>query len=283
MPDAAHLISPVALSSNCLSHVVSGSPIFVARAVSFTISAGLSRMCTAAVVFNAGFVFGMHRSVIRRVIEVNAFFDCALRSARATEISMSAANRGAKKRARGAYFTPAWLVEAILPEIITRMSHVGYKAKVLEPMCGDGAIVKVAERWFETVHAVDLKPQGAMRDRLKDDHADVYPADFFKWPPMYVDGYDLVWSNPDFSVAEECVTRALKILRPGGAVVMLLRNGFLGSQGRGAWLRANTPSQYPTPRRPSFGGGSDNCDYSWFVWQPGTKPTIRMLETENEK
>lgn len=51
-------------------------------------------------------------------------------------------------------------------------------------------------------------------------------------------------------------------------VCMLLRVNFLGSQKRAAWMRANTPSVYVLPKRPSFksDGKTDATEYAWFLW-----------------
>ena len=81
----------------------------------------------------------------------------------------------------------------------------------------------------------------------------------------------------------EFIQRALPLRSSHGAVVMLLRLNFLGSEKRASWLRANPPSIYVTPCRPDFtGGGGDATEYAWFVWDD-KPPTVVILHTEGCK
>ena len=64
---------------------------------------------------------------------------------------------------------------------------------------------------------------------------------------------------------------------------MLLRLNFLGSQGRATWLRADQPSFWLTPRRPSFiNGRTDSIEYAWFIWGIPGIPTYDILPTEKD-
>lgn len=175
---------------------------------------------------------------------------------------MSATNRGAVRVVNDRYPTPAWLTEAVVPIVRQR---VGPAPSILEPACGDGAIVEVLERAF---------PLARVRGF---DIAD--GTDFLTEPPR--SDYDLIITNPPFSRAREFIDRAKLWRRDERSVVaMLLRVSFLGSQSRAKWLRTDLPSLYVTPRRPCFvRGSSDNCEYAWFLWGPGS-PTIGILETE---
>lgn len=43
-------------------------------------------------------------------------------------------------------------------------------------------------------------------------------------------------------------------------------------------MRANPPSLFVTPKRPSFtNGGTDSADYAWFVWGLGAS-AVRILD-----
>jgi len=197
---------------------------------------------------------------------------------------MSATNRnGAPRIPLDNYPTPAWLTHAILdvienflPAYLPR-DHI----RVLEPAACEGAIVKVLrERGFTDVTAFDIA----------DPHK---PVDFLSYPVRNngeAYGYDLIITNPPYSLAQEFIERAFlwrRDTRPlhQSFVAMLLRLNFLGSQKRARWLREHTPSVYVTPRRPCFSRnkhgrlGSDSTEYCWLLWGP-EYPTVHILPTE---
>lgn len=178
---------------------------------------------------------------------------------------MSAAGRGAERKANDLYETPSWLTEAILP-------HLGDPKTIYEPACGKHAILNVLEAKFKTATFFhnDLHPQ--IEDWC-------LPQDFLK---CQVKGQlDLLITNPPYGLAFEFAKKAMEIRAVTGCVVvLLLRLNFLGSQGRAAWLRDHTPSIYVSPRRPSFtGGGTDATEYAWFMWDE-KPPTVTILKTE---
>lgn len=115
----------------------------------------------------------------------------------------------------------------------------------LEPCKGDGRIVSF------------LKEKG-----LDVDWCEIQEGkDFFKH-----DGeYDLIFTNPPFSIAQEFIEHALSM---STTVVMLLRINFLGSQKRYDFWRQFPPDgMFILSKRPSFTGkGTDATDYAWFVW-----------------
>ena len=98
--------------------------------------------------------------------------------------------------------------------------------------------------------------------------------------------YDIVLTNPPYSLAQEFVDHAMKFRRTElSLVAMLLRINFLGSKKRAKWLRENTPTVAVSPRRPQFcknkhgKKGTDATEYAWFLWD-GQKPTVLILNTE---
>jgi hypothetical protein len=172
---------------------------------------------------------------------------------------MSATRRGAKRRPNDFYETPVWLTEAMLPHLVRYQPR-----RILEPAVGDGAIARVLKRAFPDARLV-VGDVGTGQDFLSHDHGGPF---------------DLIMTNPPYSQALEFVTRALTFRAETGAVVMLLRLNWLGSQERAPWLRGHTPSVYVTPRHPDFtGGGGDATDYGWLVWDAGP-PTVVILDTE---
>ncbi len=179
---------------------------------------------------------------------------------------MSATNRGATRKDFDFYETPEWLTRAIiayLPES---------PAMILEPACGSGAITRVLRKQFTAayIEGIEIDPKHGLGS-----------VDFLK--AKLRPEFDLIITNPPYAQALEFIQTAFKWRRNATSVVcMLLRLNFLGGQERAGWLRANMPSVYTSPRRPSFtGNGTDATEYAWFVWD-GQPPTIQILETEKQ-
>lgn len=185
---------------------------------------------------------------------------------------MSATNRGAARRLDDAYDTPDWLAKAIMPHLLL---FGCVKRRILEPACGSGAVVRELQSTFGSsvpVEGIDLVPRGDMAGQA-------VVGDFLTLESRQ--DYDLIITNPPYSLAEEFCQRAMLWRRDGrSVVVMLLRLNFLASQRRAAWLRKNPPAIYVTPRRPSFtGNGTDATEYAWFVWDDQPSRVV-ILDTE---
>ncbi len=199
---------------------------------------------------------------------------------------MSAANRGSKRQPNDLYETPEWLTEALIPELAERFDDrftrpEGHLITTLEPAAGNGAIVRVLERsgLIGTVDAYDLVAA-----------PNIGQWDFLTAAPEPV--YDLIITNPPFSLAQQFIERSMLWRKNEKSVVaMLLRVNFLGSRKRAKWLRAMPPGVFVTPKRPQFSKnkhgklGSDATEYAWFVWQEPFAYTsvVRFLNTEDVK
>jgi len=190
---------------------------------------------------------------------------------------MSATNRSPRGGdARDFFPTPKWLVEAIVPELQQRIPKTG--AVILEPACGDGAIVDVLRQGFPSAEIVGVDLAQLSRTDL------IGGVDFLTTDPS--PEFDLVITNSPWSLAMEFIEHALKFRRPRtdlhvqGLVVMLLRINFFASQGRAKRFRELRPSLYITPRRPSFtdDGKTDAADYCWAFFDG--RGEIHWLETE---
>lgn len=170
------------------------------------------------------------------------------------------------------YPTPAWCVRRILDE---RVVSGGLGEGIwLEPCVGEGAIVDAADAWLKS-SAPSARITWSTHD-IRDTEAASNVGDFLLFEPMIT--YDGCIMNPPFSKALRFVQKALAHC---GTVIMLQRLNWL-QQGsthpeRSAWLRANTPSVYVLPDRPSFTGkGTDGGGYAWYVWD-GREPTVEIL------
>lgn len=157
---------------------------------------------------------------------------------------MSSTNRGATRNNRDYYPTPQYAIDAILREI--NWSRVG---TMLEPACGDCRIIESAATWNRDMD-IDWCEIEKDRDYLA-----------MSWP----DTFDLVITNPPYTLAEEYLT---KCLLDGESVALLYRLGFLASQKRHQLWQEHVPDRlYVLSQRPSFDGvGTDSADYAWFAW-----------------
>lgn len=164
------------------------------------------------------------------------------------------------RRDRDYYATPAWCTELVL-------DRLDGPDRILEPSCGDGAILRVLRERVPShveLHGVEI-------DRSRFDMvvgtAVVMLADFLTLDPSSAEPYDLVITNPPFSLASDFVQRSLDWLTPNGVALFLLPLSFLASQRRAPWLAKHCPDVWPLSRRPSFtGGGTDAVDYAWMRW-----------------
>ena len=85
-------------------------------------------------------------------------------------------------------------------------------------------------------------------------------------------GFDIAITNPPFNIAMEVIQKALKDVRAGGLVIMLLRLNFFGSRERQGFFQKNMPVlTYVHTKRPKFlnTGGTDSIEYMHCVWQVG--------------
>lgn len=184
---------------------------------------------------------------------------------------MSATGRSDVRHAADFYATPAWCVRALLADV-----HIP-DGLWLDPCAGEGAIIEASghEYW----HAIELREE--CRDKLVSVCPRTAIEDFIAMPNPVPSDYRAIVTNPPYSLAEAFVRKSIQI---APVVAMLLRLNWLGSQSRAAFLRANPPSVYVLPRRPSFtGGGTDATEYAWFVWRNkwDSSPTVRVLDPEN--
>lgn len=183
---------------------------------------------------------------------------------------MSAANRTrkdatvAERRPADDYPTPAHVTRLILPHLMTPRT-------ILEPAAGEGGMMRVVEAYWPkaTVYGIEIDPVRAKLAAVPNGDA-LEPR--FSWKWRYDDQpFDLIITNPPFSLAIEYVKKALE----SGALecAFLLRLAFLESKRRAAFHRANPSDIYVLPERPSFAWfyscpinlivGSPGCGRSW--------------------
>ncbi len=152
---------------------------------------------------------------------------------------MSRQKTGQRLNATDFYPTPPWCYENL--DIDWSMFSSAH-----EPCRGDGRI----QFFLEEEQGLPCTYSEIMEDK-----------DFFE----HTESTDLILSNPPFSIAKEFIDHSLKL---SNTCIMLLRINYLGSIGRHAWWKENTPTAlHVLSKRPSFTGkGTDATDYAWYVW-----------------
>jgi hypothetical protein len=145
-----------------------------------------------------------------------------------------------------------------LPALLPLLAHLTVRPTdtFLEPCRGDGAI-------YNQISGVKQRRYAELREGI----------DYLNTP---FEDIDLVITNPPFKLAEEFLRKTFSELNNGGTVAYLLRANFLGSLKRQAlWETIGDPHKLNNiVPRPSFtGGGTDSCEYAWFVWDFGNRFT----------
>jgi SAM-dependent methyltransferase len=134
---------------------------------------------------------------------------------------------------------------------------------------------------------IDINPQ--VIEIAKSVYDEIITGDFLDYGQ---DGYDVVFGNPPYSLAEEFIRHSLDLVVPNGYVYFLLRLSFLEGIKRGKGFFQEYPPKivYVCSRRPSFymtngRNTTDTLAYAMFLWQKGweDKPEIDWLDWEYEK
>ncbi len=213
---------------------------------------------------------------------------------------MSSTNRGTVREVDDFYRTPSWCVDALVEHL-----HIPAGSTVLDPCCGDGAILDALKVHGHRpvgleLHLGRLKVSGLAHEVV---HRNALDAARWVMPGSPIGA---VVTNPPYKDAAKFVERALHegFAKGAGQVAMLLRLGFAASAKRAAFHNANPARMLVLSSRPSFarsvkcvkpkkecGWGSlwsaigpvppacpdcgakvkvasatDSADYAWFVW-----------------
>lgn len=163
---------------------------------------------------------------------------------------------GYERIERDAYYTPAWCTEALL-------RHVEFQEPIWEPAAGNGAMSEVLEQSYR-VYTSDIHPIVPI----------TLMQDFFT--ARADPGWTAIVTNPPYNRAEAFIKRALYLTssvtaRPGGKVVMLLRNEYDSASTR-QHLFSKCPQfalKLVLTRRPKWFAddkASPRHNFSWFVW-----------------
>lgn len=157
---------------------------------------------------------------------------------------------------------------------------------VLEPCVGQGHIIDTVKNFYNKtkelrITTIDLIDRG---------YPNTIITDFLTWKPDK--GYDLIITNPPYSLAKEFVEKGMECLEIGGMMAMFLKIQFLEGAKRKELFDKYPPkyiyvfrNRMPTwnngqPKDPKTGKkwATTMC-HAWFVWEKGSKsePVVRWL------
>lgn len=116
-----------------------------------------------------------------------------------------------------------------------------------------------------------------------------YGSDFRQWAHSMLrrrTRFDLVMSNPPFSLFEEFIPLSLDLLRPGGWAIYFLRLAALAGQNRGRdlWKQCRLRALTVSAKRPSFtsdGISDPKTEYALFFFQQGYSGPMQLLPSFN--
>lgn len=158
--------------------------------------------------------------------------------------------------------------------------------KLLEPSVGQGHIVKGIEKVFPDkfeITSVDITDRGV---------PNVIVHDYLTWQTN--EKFDLIITNPPFSLAEAFCRKSMDLLSAGGIVAMFLKIQFLEGSGRKQFFTQfppkyiyvfrnrmatwNNGQEYDTSSGKPKAWSTTMC-HAWFVWEQGFtgEPIVRWL------
>lgn len=184
---------------------------------------------------------------------------------------MSSKGRLRESQPRDKYLTPRSLVDAALSKLKSR--YPSFQPETcLEPGCAWGVHLDYALKHFPSIiytAGIDLEYQPVAPEH------DFIWGDFLRWETDQ--RFDLIVTNPPFTLAESFLLKAKSLLTPNGVGLFFHRYGFFTTQTRryGLWSQVNLREVWVCVRRPAMIGQSttDSCEYSYYLFDPSSALT----------
>lgn len=159
------------------------------------------------------------------------------------------------------YPTPESAVAALMKLITFKPGD-----SFLEPCCGD--LVDQEGKPLPCIYnLVPLEP-------TQKDWAEIRAGREFLGRGYEGQLFDVIITNPPFSLSCEFLEKCKSLLAPGGTLIFLQRVNWLGSKKRVKFWREvgfpeKTPILVPRPKFNAAKKGTDSCEYCWYVWDEG--------------
>ena len=158
-------------------------------------------------------------------------------------------------------------------------SHTFRGIDALEPCAGGGHIAKVLDEKF-IVTALDIVDRG---------YPNTIIHDFLTWETD--SRFDVIITNPPYSLAQEFIEKGLTLLNDGGQMAMFLKIQFLEGAKRKKFYENNPPKYIYVfrNRMATFANGEEldkngkkwatTICHAWYVWEKNSKsePIVRWL------
>jgi len=171
------------------------------------------------------------------------------------------------------YITPIEEIERFLNTFL-KIENIDKNIMILDPAAGGDTIHKMSypealkRVGFNDIHTMDIR-----EDSLAQYKQDYLTADC-------ENKYDMIITNPPFSLALNFIEKALNDVKDGGWVIMLLRLNFFGGKQRFKFWQHNMPKYcFVHHKRMSFtdDGKTDSIEYCHMVWQKGYNSEFTKL------
>jgi hypothetical protein len=150
--------------------------------------------------------------------------------------------------------------------------------RILDLCAGSGVFGQQARKFFPDAEIVAVEIRKEERANLDRHYDEVHIGDFREGP--WLGHFDLVVTNPAFSLFTDALSNGLEATTPTGVVMLLGLNelGTRGSASRQAFTKSPPLWQWRIAGTVGFRGpgtnpktgkpwGCDTRSYSWWVWQ----------------
>ena len=193
---------------------------------------------------------------------------------------MSSTNRGGVREANDYYVTPIEQIKLFLNAWAADDWHEGFPFVSAMDPCAGGTIGREGMsyplameslphlfRYLGIVHTIDIREDSCAASRGDYLTQSEHPGQ-----------YDIIITNPPFSIAQQVANKAFRDVKAGGFIVMLLRLNYLGSQERLSFWNRNPPYRiYVHSTRMKFNSHrtdipkrdrnkTDSIEYAHFIW-----------------
>jgi len=187
---------------------------------------------------------------------------------------MSSTLRGYERHQLDYYVTP---IDQIIKFIKEFKKVEKLKGFILDPCAGGDKNHKMS--YPQALKKAGIKDNNIKTIDIRKDSRALIKKNYLKMEVK--DDFDIIITNPPFKIARNIIEKALKDVKNGGFVIMLLRLNYFGSQKRfDLWQKQLPKYCFVHHQRMSFtdNGKTDSIEYCHLVWEKGLKPDFTKLK-----